>query len=147
MLRIDIINDTSPATPPTNVTVFEIIPKGFSWVAWDLSPESQNLTTARWNFFEDIRDVKINCIVKAPIVTGTYYFAGFVEVDGLKIAYLGDNEIVVVTLPVGGTSFPISVPIDKSGLLAPYIGFASTIIVATVATAIYVKRVKRRKEK
>jgi len=45
--------------------------------------------------------------------------------------------------PVGG----IAPPIDKLGLLAPYIGLTSTIIVATVATAIYVKRVKRRKEK
>lgn len=44
---------------------------------------------------------------------------------------------------VGG----VVVPVDKVGLLAPYIGLASTIIVATIATAIYVKRVKRRKEK
>jgi hypothetical protein len=44
---------------------------------------------------------------------------------------------------VGG----IIVPVDKFGLLAPYIGLASTILVATVATAVYVKRVKRRKEK
>jgi len=44
---------------------------------------------------------------------------------------------------VGG----ISIPVDKFGLLAPYIGLASTILVATAATAIYVKRVKRRKEK
>jgi len=41
----------------------------------------------------------------------------------------------------------IVVPVNKLVLLAPYIGFASTIIVAAVATAIYVKRVKRRKEK
>jgi len=45
--------------------------------------------------------------------------------------------------PVGG----IVIPIDKLALLAPYIGFASTVLVATAATAIYVKRVKRRKEK
>ena len=44
---------------------------------------------------------------------------------------------------VGG----VSIPIDKLGLLAPYIGLASTIIVVTAATAIYAKRVKRRKEK
>lgn len=44
---------------------------------------------------------------------------------------------------VGG----IVVPVDKLGLLAPYIGVASTILVATVATAIYVKRVKRRETK
>ena len=44
---------------------------------------------------------------------------------------------------VGG----IVVPVDKFGLLAPYIGLASTILVATAATTIYVKHVKRRKEK
>jgi len=44
---------------------------------------------------------------------------------------------------VGG----IVVSVDKFGLLAPYIGLASTILVTTAATAIYVKRVKRRKEK
>jgi len=45
--------------------------------------------------------------------------------------------------PVGG----ILVPVDKFGLLAPYIGVASTILVATAATAIYAKRVKRKKKK
>ena len=44
---------------------------------------------------------------------------------------------------VGG----VWVPIDKFGLLAPYIGLASTIVVATAATVVYVKRVKGRKEK
>jgi hypothetical protein len=44
---------------------------------------------------------------------------------------------------VGGVIFPI----DKLALLAPYIGLTSTIIVATVATVIYVKRVKHKKEK
>jgi len=44
---------------------------------------------------------------------------------------------------VGG----VVVPVDKLDLLAPYIGLASTIIVATVATTIYVKRVKHKKEK
>jgi len=43
---------------------------------------------------------------------------------------------------VGG----IMIPTDKLGLLAPYIGVASTILVATAATAIYVRRVKRREE-
>jgi len=48
-----------------------------------------------------------------------------------------------VAVTVGG----FSLPVDKFSLLAPYIGLASTILVATVATAIYVKRVKHRKEK
>lgn len=45
--------------------------------------------------------------------------------------------------PVGG----ITISVDNFGLLAPYIGLASTIIIATIATAVYVKHVKRRKEK
>ena len=44
--------------------------------------------------------------------------------------------------PVGG----FWVPVDKLTLLAPYIALTSTILVATAATAIYVKRVKRRKK-
>lgn len=55
------------------------------------------------------------------------------------------DEVVVEVYPVrvGG----VWVPVDKFGLLASYIGLASTILVATAATGIYVKRVKRRKEK
>jgi hypothetical protein len=48
-----------------------------------------------------------------------------------------------VLAPLGG----VVVPVDKLALLAPYIGFASTILVGAVASAIYVKRGKRRKEK
>ncbi|UCE16266.1 MAG: hypothetical protein JSV12_01230 [Candidatus Bathyarchaeota archaeon] len=54
-----------------------------------------------------------------------------------------DMITVMISQPVGG----IVSPVDKLGLLAPYIGLTSTIVVTTVATAIYVKRVKRRKEK
>jgi len=42
-------------------------------------------------------------------------------------------------VPVGG----IWVPVDKLGLLAPYIALAITIIVATVATATLVKHRKK----
>lgn len=44
---------------------------------------------------------------------------------------------------VGG----FNVPVDKLGLLVPYIGLASTMLLGTVATAFCVRRVKRRKEK
>jgi hypothetical protein len=40
---------------------------------------------------------------------------------------------------VGG----IIVPVDKFALFAPYIGLTSTIIVAAVATVVYVKRVRK----
>jgi len=48
--------------------------------------------------------------------------------------------------PEGGVG-GIVIPVDKFGLLVPYIGLTSTMLVATVTTAVYVKRVKRRKEK
>lgn len=44
---------------------------------------------------------------------------------------------------VGG----IAVPIDKLGLLGPYIGLALTILVGAIATVVYVNHTKRRKEK
>ena len=63
-----------------------------------------------------------------------------VNSGGTYTAYYGETP---QPPPVGG----VLVPVDKFGLLAPYIGLVSTLIFATVATAIYVKRVKRRKEK
>jgi len=72
-----------------------------------------------------------------PIVARNLYYGGVL---------IGDPLISITTTPptpVGG----ISIPVDKLGLLAPYIALASTILIATAATAIYVKRVKRRKEK
>jgi len=42
--------------------------------------------------------------------------------------------------PVGGIVFPV----DKFGLLAPYIALASTITIATAATTIYIKRRKKK---
>jgi hypothetical protein len=52
------------------------------------------------------------------------------------------DQIMNIT-GVGG----IVITVDKFVLLAPYIGLTSTIIVTAVATVVYVKRVKRRKEK
>lgn len=50
---------------------------------------------------------------------------------------------VTVKRAVGG----IVVAVDKLSLLAPYIGLTSTIVVAAVSAAIYVKRIRHRKEK
>lgn len=41
----------------------------------------------------------------------------------------------------------ILIPVDRFGLLAPHIGAASVLLVSTVATAIYTKRVRCKKEK
>jgi len=65
----------------------------------------------------------------------------FVEYDvtGFKVT----GVIYNIEEGVGG----FSVPVDKLTLLAPYIGLVSTIVVATAATAVHVKRVKRGREK
>jgi len=55
----------------------------------------------------------------------------------------GEVELANLTSGVGG----FVIPLDKFALLAPYIGLTSTVTVAAVATALYVKRVKRRREK
>jgi hypothetical protein len=77
----------------------------------------------------------------------TYVFGGSIAPGGHTYAVEARNyDYTTTTTPpsnVGG----IVVPIDKLGLLAPYIGLASTILVTTVATAVCVKRVKHRKEK
>jgi hypothetical protein len=62
---------------------------------------------------------------------------------GLQTGYVVVDPTVKLVKPVGG----IVVPVDKFGLLAPHIAYASTILAATVASTVYVKRVKRRKEK
>jgi hypothetical protein len=57
-----------------------------------------------------------------------------------------ESEFCVIKSGVGGVG-GVVVPVDKFGLLAPYVGLVSTITVTTVVTAVYVRRVKRRKEK
>jgi hypothetical protein len=59
------------------------------------------------------------------------------------VYYPAIRDTIVLPTSVGG----FVVPVDELGLLAPYIGLASTVLIASVATAIYVKRVKNRKEK
>mgnify|MGYP006270856593 CR=1 FL=1 len=49
------------------------------------------------------------------------------------------NGHVIQKTPVGG----VWVPVDKLGLLAPYIALASTIISAVVVTAVLFKRKKK----
>jgi hypothetical protein len=78
--------------------------------------------------------VQINCVAGDWTFYSTSYFADMrFCVDDVEI--------------LGGAVGGIVVSIEKLNLLAPYLGLASTVIVATVATSIYTKRVKRRKER
>jgi len=84
---------------------------------------------------------------------GSYYYAAMGKYhrwDGWNPRYFKgtldpSTEAAPPYRPIGVGGLVVSV--DKPNLLAPYVGLTSTIIVATVATAIYVKRVKRRKER
>jgi len=62
---------------------------------------------------------------------------GYPEVYFLKAVFI---EYTLPSQAVGG----FWIPVDKLGLLAPYIGLASTILVAAAATAIYVKHRKKK---
>lgn len=114
-------------------------------------------------------DIDVNVIINRPSTGATVYqtfvaagLQGGVIIDPDNFADQGPLGAVYVvnfaapTLPphtigtliisqcaVGG----IVIPVDKFALLAPFIGLASTILVATVATTIYIKRGKLRKEK
>ncbi len=72
-------------------------------------------------------------IAKADIVPG--------ETDTADNVFYG--PWVTVEPSVGGILFSV----DKLALLAPYIGLTSTAMIGAVATVVYVKQVKRRKEK
>lgn len=71
--------------------------------------------------------------------------SGYRQDTGEYVEKHGYATVTVVDTPppVGG----ISIPVDKPGLLAPYIDVASTIAAATVVTAIYVKCIRRRKKR
>jgi len=82
---------------------------------------------------------EISCIPSGHFPLWSYFYGNFNwATNTTNIVGAGSFEV-----PVGG----VWVPVDKLALLAPYIALASTIIVATAATAIYVKHAKRRKKK
>jgi len=67
-----------------------------------------------------------------------HIYVATTDASGTRAA---SGEVTIYTISeVGG----VALPVDKLGLLAPYIGLASTITVATVAAAIYVKRKKEK---
>ena len=78
----------------------------------------------------------------ARVVYETQFFTWRPGAEKIVVMY-GDAPAHSASGAVGG----VVMSVDKLGLLFPYISLASTALFATVATAIYVKRVKRRKEK
>ena len=92
------------------------------------------------NFTLSPSGVKTFSISLGDIIEGYVYFHYTMlnATGGVLSEQYAAHEIPPA--PVGG----IVDPVDKFGLLAPYIALASTISVATAATAIYVKRRKKK---
>jgi len=74
---------------------------------------------------------------------GNKYLVMVMATDGVNVGEDISDGNFTIYLPVGG----IWILPDKLGLLVPYIALVSTILVATAATAIYIKHVKHRKKK
>jgi hypothetical protein len=125
-----------------NSTSFKVVQAsgGRHEVVEDTRSIPNSFWTLWGDFVGNVGDTKREQIVsKAREQIGSHYLKG---AEGDKPLWYEETGGTNAT-GVGG----IIVPVDKFALLAPYIGLTSTIIVATVATAVYVKRVKRRKEK
>jgi hypothetical protein len=131
---------------PDAVTIQEQLPEGCAFITSDY-PVNVVSETIDGQIIQNLlwivsSNVTINYHVSEDF-TGTKgedpHFAGFLKPEP-RIMTMG---WAAPSYGVGG----IVVPVDKFGLLAPYIGLASTVTVAAVATVIYVKRVKRGKEK
>jgi hypothetical protein len=89
-----------------------------------------------------IMTARINGI---PPIGATYNSTNPVPLKNEQNVIIGfiKNTTHTIKSSVGG----IVIPMDKLSLLAPYIGLASTIVVAAVATVLYGKRLRRNKEK
>jgi hypothetical protein len=129
------------------------VPEG---VGWDLSCKSESKSTGWFQTEWEVNDwhftiwIYDSCHLGDPAYLKPGYPKTVDEKDFTvphewKSGPLSPAEVVMtITSPsVGG----IVLPVDKLGLLAPYIGLTSTIMATVVAAAIYVKRVNHRKEK
>jgi hypothetical protein len=95
-------------------------------------------TGVRWGF--DITAAATNQAVPRGTLKYTHGGVAGDKYDWDEGEHLNDTSVGGFVVAVDKTNL-------LTGLLAPYIGVASTILAATVATAICVRRVKRRREK
>jgi len=114
--------------------------------------------------------VAVVAILKKDVNKGQGYIQADLKVtkangDKVEASVKAGSETIIAEIPItsmsqeGHWTFELAgipyksvvggivISVDKFGLLAPYIGLASTAIIGAVATAVYVKRAKRRKEK
>jgi len=116
------------------------------WSNWDYIAYRITSKTASVSF--NLQDFVEDSVTRGYIQNSWYLIGvetGFELWQGGAGLKSSGFAVTMEEAPTQGVNGVI-VPVDKLGLLAPYI-VASTILVATVAVAIYVKRVKHRKEK
>jgi plastocyanin len=129
------VSITGFAFNPQNATV----PRGYTVVWTNNDPVIHTL------WFVNISD-QSTYLLSDPInpgATWSHTFNDLVDLQYYDFNRLWISGSLRISKAVGG----ILAPVNKFALLAPYIGLASTILAATVASTVYVKRVKRRKEK
>ncbi|MEM2249310.1 MAG: hypothetical protein QXP16_01270 [Candidatus Bathyarchaeia archaeon] len=102
-------------------------------------------------------DYQEGTVISVTAIPDTNYVFDHWELDG---AFYGTSNPTTVTMNANHNLYAVFVysppppgvggyfiPVDKIGLLAPYIGLALTILIALTATIVYVKRFKNKKQK
>jgi len=134
-------------------------PKLFKLIPLQATPgafSDIDIEAVGWTYATDGQSY-LSLIAPAPITTtGDIYIGGFASVYNATTDYsqftwqafdasgaLVDSGSVLPWQSVGG----VVLSVDKFSLMTPYIGLASAWIIGAVAAAVYVKRIKRRKEK
>lgn len=115
----------------------------------DFSASDDSFVLDTYGFIDKLQSDMSNLVFSGETIPLSDYGIGYHTFTAVSTDFYNNTSTKTIrftVLPqpsVGGTV----VPVDTFGLLAPYIGLASTISVATVAAAVYVRRVNRRKEK
>jgi len=131
------VSITGFAFSPQNATV----PPGYTVVWTNNDPVIHTL------WFVNIID-QSTYLVSDPINPGATWSHTFNDLVDLQYydfnrLWISGSLRISAQKAVGG----ILIPVNKFALLAPYIGLASTMLAAAVASTVYVKHVKRREEK
>ena len=119
-----------------------------------IEPEFNTTTT------DIIRITKV-LVIGAGLITGTITANIFGTIITIAVAATSTTDYEISIPPSNGTGIVsinftgklvpagvggYTVPVDKLALLAPYIGLVSTILIATITTVIYIRRIKKREQ-
>jgi hypothetical protein len=148
-------------TPPTPVQDLHVyVVNQAVHLTWSSVTDADYYTVYRMNSMEVPQNTSGATLIGSHVTcasfeetrppAGVYFYIATATSEGGESALDpegGSVEALQIISGGGNIGGGIVVPVNRLGLLSPYIGLASTILVATVVAAICVKRVKRRKEK